>query len=81
MLHFDISSIHIVDFSILPARRGQGFGARVLQAVQNIARQQKHAVRLSVDHMNLPAKKLYLSQGFVMTGANETHDTMVWTAA
>ena len=80
MLHVDVSSIHIVDFSILPEKRGQGIGSRVLQAVQNIARQRKHAIRLSVDRMNLPAKKLYLSQGFVMTGANETHDMMVWTA-
>ncbi|ARU27698.1 GNAT family N-acetyltransferase [Cellvibrio sp. PSBB006] len=81
MLHFDVSSIHIVDFSILPEKRGQGFGTRVLQSVQNLARQQNHKIRLSVDHMNLPAKKLYLSQGFVIAGANETHDTMVWAAA
>lgn len=80
MLHFDVSSIHIVDFSILPPKRGQGFGARVLQAVQTVARQQNHTVRLSVDHMNSQANKLYLSQGFVMTSANETHDMMAWTA-
>ncbi|MGM8228462.1 GNAT family N-acetyltransferase [Cellvibrio sp. ARAG 10.3] len=81
MLHFDISSIHIVDFSILPAERGQGIGTRVLQAVQNVARQQKCTIRLSVDRMNMPAKKLYLSQGFVIAGAGETHETMVWNVA
>ena len=80
MLHVDVSSIHIVDFSILPEKRGQGFGTRVLQAVQNLARQQRHKVWLSVDRMNAPAKKLYLSQGFAITGATETHDTMVWAA-
>jgi ribosomal protein S18 acetylase RimI-like enzyme len=81
MLHFDVSFIHIVDFSFLPAKRGQGFGTIVLQSIQNIARHQKSAVKLSVDRMNLSAKKLYLSSGFVVSGANETHETLVWSAA
>ena len=81
MLHFDVSSIHIVDFSILPEKRGQGIGTRVLQIVQNIARQQKSSVRLSVDTMNVLAKKLYLSRGFVIAGTTETHEMMEWVAA
>lgn len=72
--------IHIIDFSFLPAMRRRGFGALVLQSIQSIAQRQDSAIKLSVDQMNLQAKKLYLTLGFVISGANETHEFMIWRA-
>lgn len=80
MLQFAESSIQVVDFSLLPSARRRGFGTLVLQSIQSVAQRQNSSIKLSVDRMNLQAKKLYLTLGFVISSANETHEVMVWRA-
>lgn len=54
---------------VKPGWRGQGLGARLLQANLAWARQHKvHMVRLAVVATNVPAIRCYLKQGFTVYG-------------
>lgn len=73
------TALHIIDIALKPAMRSKGYGTQILLAVQAAARQRRIPVELSVDRQNLPAKKLYLGLGFQVTGASDTHESMVWS--
>ncbi|HEX5056963.1 MAG TPA: GNAT family N-acetyltransferase [Gammaproteobacteria bacterium] len=70
------TALHIVDFIIEPAARGQGYGTAMLQALQTTAKARR--ITLSVDRQNLPAKRLYLALGFRVDAVSETHEAMSW---
>lgn len=54
----------VVDIALLPAWRGQGIGALLVQSIQAAARRARApCVRLSVDVRN-PARRLYARLGF-----------------
>ena len=74
----------VVDIAMVPERRGQGIGTRLLRAVQEGARAAgASGVVLSVEVMNGAAYALYARLGFVAGQDVEmgTHIPMRWDAA
>ncbi|MEX1033824.1 MAG: GNAT family N-acetyltransferase [Cellvibrionaceae bacterium] len=73
------TTLHLIDFALTPAVRRKGHGTSILRALQTYAQKRRLQVRLSVDHQNLPAKKLYRALGFQVSGTNDTHEAMIWS--
>jgi ribosomal protein S18 acetylase RimI-like enzyme len=55
--------LHLVDIALLPAWRGQGLGAAILEALQGAARASARCIGAFVEHSN-PALRLYRRLGF-----------------
>lgn len=69
---------HGIDLALLPAWRGKGLGAAVMQAlVDGTAAAGAPFMRLNVDRTN-PAQKLYARIGFVVTEEGFPSLTMEW---
>lgn len=65
------SYINIHDLIIANDYRGKGLGRKLLQAVENIARERRYCkITLEVRDDNQTAMKLYSSQGFAETKPN-----------
>jgi ribosomal protein S18 acetylase RimI-like enzyme len=73
------TEIRIVDIALLPAHRGKGHGAHLLQALIDEARAAGKPLRLQVLKNN-PALRLYLRLGFAPTGENGHYLQMESTA-
>ncbi len=75
----DISdhAVRLVDISLLPEYRGQGFGAKLLKMVQCQAAGQGLPVKLHVLSGN-PAQRLYARCGFYVTGEVAPYIAMQW---
>jgi GNAT superfamily N-acetyltransferase len=57
--------IYIDDLSTLPSARGKGYGGRLLDYVESIARQKGHtSVTLDSGHHRTDAHRLYLNKGY-----------------
>jgi len=67
----------LVDLTLLPELRGQGFGTALLQDLQRESAETGKPLRLSVLKTNL-ARRLYARLGFTQTGGNELYDYMEW---
>jgi len=65
-------SLHIIEFSILPAYRGRGIGTDILRSLLNEAHGGRVPVRLAVERHN-PALRLYLRHDFVQTADTGHH--------
>jgi ribosomal protein S18 acetylase RimI-like enzyme len=69
--------LRIVDISLLPQARGQGFGTALLRDVIRQGRASRRPVALSVLRGN-PARRLYARLGFTpIAGLNSAHEEMV----
>lgn len=77
-LDFGSNEIRILDIALLPQARGLGFGKGILQSVQHCAAQAVTPVTLSVEQMNLGAKQLYLSLGFIIESVDPPYEFLVW---
>ncbi|AGA92248.1 acetyltransferase [Thioflavicoccus mobilis 8321] len=77
-IDFGSSAVHVVDIAFIPIARGRGYGATVLQAIQQIAGQLKAPMLLSVKKDNLPARRLYQKMGFQLEQSGAAHDQLVW---
>lgn len=73
-------AITIVDVALVPERRGQGIGTRLLRTLQDEAGAAGCAVRLSVGADNHAARRLYERLGFAALSVSELHRAMEWTA-
>lgn len=73
------SEFRIIDIALMPACRGQGFGAAVLDDVMREAERRQKAVRIHVEKNN-PAMSLYLRLGFATLEDKGVYDLMEWRA-
>ena len=67
----------LVDISVHPDFRRLGIASRMLRQLQA----DSEAIVLTVDKVNLPARRLYEKFGFVMTGESEFMFTMRWESS
>lgn len=81
VLDFGKNTAHIVDVAFIQEARGKGYGKAVIQAVQYIAQKQSLPVSLAVEVQNIQARQLYLSLGFKVQEATQTHEFMMWFPA
>lgn len=72
--------IRLVDIALLPAWRGQGIGARLIEALLAEAARAGLPVRLHVEKFN-PARQLYERLGFVLLGDAGAHYLMEFNDA
>ncbi len=78
VVDFGMNDVRLVDFSLIPAARGKGFGKQIVQILQNAAATNQVPLTLSVQTINLTARALYLNLGFVITESNGVYDQMIW---
>jgi GNAT superfamily N-acetyltransferase len=71
------SCLHVVDIALLPAWRGHGVGAAILEALQAAGRAGGRSVSTFVEKFN-PALRLYHRLGFVEIADNGVYLEMVW---
>jgi ribosomal protein S18 acetylase RimI-like enzyme len=70
--------LRLVDIALLPEARGQGFGRRVLGALQACAAGHGMPLTLSVHHSNPNARRLYQALGFRALSRDEMAEQMIW---
>ena len=70
------TELRIIDIALLPERRGQGIGTRLLRLVIDDAAASSVPVRLSVAHDNPHAITLYRRLGFAVTGSDPLRASM-----
>lgn len=73
-------SIQLTDIAVLPLYRSRGIAATLIRQLQEEAAKAGKPVELTVDRSNSPALQLYRKLGFEVTGENEIHLSMRWTA-
>lgn len=68
----DVMVIHTL--SIEPSKKGKGFASDMIKHIKALA-MQKHclALRLDITEHNLPARRLYIKNGFYFTGIADSH--------
>jgi ribosomal protein S18 acetylase RimI-like enzyme len=69
------STLHLIDISLVPERRGAGLGGAILADLVAQARTLGKAVSLQVEKTN-PARRLYERLGFRTTADNGLYDWM-----
>ena len=69
--------IRIVDLSILPEFRNQGFGTAILQDLLAEGENSSRLVSIHVERFN-PALNLYARLGFTKKGEHGVYDLMTW---
>lgn len=69
--------LRLVDIALLPAWRGQGIGARLINDLLAEAAQAGLPVRLHVEKSN-PAQRLYQRLGFTLIGDAGPYYSMEW---
>jgi len=72
------STTHILDIAVAYEYRRKGIAATVLRDLQDKAAMAGHSIDLTVDNENAAAQALYLSLGFIKTGADQLQKSMCW---
>ncbi|MEK4231367.1 GNAT family N-acetyltransferase [Solibacillus sp. FSL H8-0538] len=70
-------SIHLVDISLFPQYRGNGYGTEVMKGLQNFSMERGLPITLQVFQGN-PAQHLYERCGFYMTAELGPYIAMRW---
>lgn len=78
MVDFAAAEIRLVDISLLPQARNQGFGRSILHALQQSAGTKNLPLALTVNKNNPHARRLYLALGFQVCQDEELAEQMVW---
>jgi ribosomal protein S18 acetylase RimI-like enzyme len=78
VLDFGPNEVRVVDIAFVPQARGRGFGTHILKALQMAATQVRAPLTLSVNPLNLSAKRLYLQLGFRVQETAPTVELLVW---
>jgi GNAT superfamily N-acetyltransferase len=76
-LHERPSRLHLVDVALLPAWRGHGVGAALLEALQEAGRRGGRSVTTFVERFN-PALRLYQRLGFTEIADHGVYLEMEW---
>lgn len=74
------TEIRILDFALLPERRGQGIGFHVLQDVMREAQAANKTLSIYVERSS-PSLRLFQRQGFIKAGENGFSDLLEWRPA
>jgi GNAT superfamily N-acetyltransferase len=69
--------LRVIEFALLPHVRGRGIGTDILRSLMNEAHGGKVPMRLNVERTN-PAQRLYLRNGFKVTGQAGHHLALEW---
>lgn len=72
------SELHLVDIALLPAWRGQGVGAAILEALQDAGRARSSSIRAFVEQFN-PARRLYHRLGFTEAADHGVYVEIEWS--
>lgn len=70
---------HMLDVGLMPAARGQGLGATILDDLKQRATERSLAMTLNVEHNNPDALRFYERHGFRRLKDIGTHWFMEWT--
>lgn len=81
-LYFDegSSDLHLIDIALIEPCRGAGIGRAILADLMERAGKSGRSMSLSVEPHN-PARRLYLSLGFVDEGDPGAYQPMRWRSA
>lgn len=77
VVHRSETGIRLVDLALMPAERCQGLGTRLVQTLQDEARQSRKPVCLHVLKINRAAR-LYERLGFQRTGGDGLYEELTW---
>jgi ribosomal protein S18 acetylase RimI-like enzyme len=75
------SDWRLVELVLLPAMRGRGLGAALVETLQRRAKAHGARIGLAVLRTNTAALRLYERAGFTIAGGNELQHQMVWQPA
>ncbi|MFC1750245.1 GNAT family N-acetyltransferase [Pseudomonadota bacterium] len=78
VVDFGPNEIRIVDLALLPKARGLGFGKGIIQSLQTASASAGAPLLLSVENINVGAKRLYASLGFQLEESSEIYDLLIW---
>ena len=70
--------LRLMDVALLPQWRGQGYGERMLRALQSVASVQSRLISLHVEPNN-PAQRLYARLGFIAGEQRGVYQYLSWT--
>ncbi|MCS4306608.1 ribosomal protein S18 acetylase RimI-like enzyme [Rheinheimera pacifica] len=77
-LDFGPNEVRLIDLALIPAARGKGLGAAVVQAFQQASAAVAVPMTLTVLQENTAAKVLYQRLGFVTTAIQQPYELMIW---
>jgi ribosomal protein S18 acetylase RimI-like enzyme len=77
-IDFGHNEVHLIDLALIPAARGKGLGAAVIQAFQQAAAMIAAPMTLSVLQNNVQARVLYQKLGFVTDEIQLPYERMIW---
>lgn len=77
-LDFGPNEVRLIDLALIPAARGKGLGAAVVQAFQQASAAVAVPMTLTVLQENTVAKVLYQRLGFVTTAVQQPYELMIW---
>ena len=72
--------LRLVDIALMPQARCQGHGSAIVRALQRCAADAGMTLALSVKSDNGRARRLYLSLGFDVCGADALSEQLIWIA-
>lgn len=78
IVDFGDNVANLIDIMFIPAARGKGHGRTIISALQEAARQNHLPMTLIVDQVNVAAKQLYISLGFMVESVKPPSELMVW---
>ncbi len=78
VIDFGPAEVRVVDISLIPTARNQGFGKGILQSLQYAAASTGAPLTLSVATGNVGAIHLYNSLGFRCVEQNPAYNLMAW---
>jgi|SRR5690554_1090192 len=81
IVDFSRGTVHIVDISLIPEARGQGYGATLVNAMQMAAEKIAAPVTLSVHQQNVAAQHMYQRLGFAPAEYFDSHILLRWQPA
>lgn len=78
IVHHGNETSRLVYIALLPDQRNKGHGRCLIETLKNEAATSEKLLQLSVSCMNVPARHLYLSSGFRITGGDGANLEMTW---
>ncbi|MBF0154675.1 MAG: GNAT family N-acetyltransferase [Magnetococcales bacterium] len=78
MVSFREREVRVLDISLIPGARRQGFGTAVLRALQQAATQVMTPLTLCVRGQDQTAKTFYHALGFHLAASQPMFDLLIW---
>lgn len=78
LVDFGQAQVHVVDIAFSPKGRGQGYGAAVMRALQQAARQIMVPMTLWVQRSKPGLRNFYAALGFQSAGGDTMNEQLIW---